>query len=193
MASMLFKSGLVAVAGSLAESKFGVKNTAGPAGLSSLFGLTPMILIGTGFWVTVHGFMVVGKARGKYMELAKRDDEKDVDERYGLPNLYAQGTSKHVKAFNCVQRSHQHIFESLTQVCVAALASAISYPITAAACTVMYAVGRYKISQGYAAAEGDPSKRYESPLARLMYYGMMSLYVLGIFSSAKMVVGDKMW
>jgi MAPEG family len=190
---MMIKSSLLAVVGSLAESKFAAKDTAGPAGQSSLFGLTPMILIGTGFWITMHGFTVVGKARTKYMELAKKDGEKDVDERYALPNLYAQGTSKHAKAFNCVQRSHQHIFEGYSQVCLAALISAVSYPITAAVCTAMYAVGRYKITQGYAAAEGDPSKRYASPLAIAMWYGMLALYMLGTLSSAKMIIGDKMW
>ena len=69
---------------------------------SNLTAITPAILIGTGFWTLMHGFKV-GKARTTYAELAKKDGEKDVDERYLLPNLYVQGTSKHVKAFNsCV-------------------------------------------------------------------------------------------
>jgi hypothetical protein len=193
MASLLIQSGLIAVGGSLAESRFGVNDKMGPAGLSSLFGLTPMILVGTGFWITVHGFRVVGNSRRKYIELAKKDDEKDVEERYGYPNLYAQGTSKHAKAFNCVQRSHQHIFEAYSQVCVAALVSAVNFPLTAAACTAMYAVGRYKMTQGYANADGDPSKRFASPLAKYSWTAVLSLYMLGMLSSAKMIAGYYRW
>jgi len=109
--------------------------------------------------------MVVGMARKKYMDAAKEDGEDNVEERYGLPNLYAQGTSKHARAFNCVQRSHQHIFEGFTQVCVSGLIAAVSFPIVTSMTTLLYAVGRYKNTQGYASSEGDPSKRYSSALA----------------------------
>lgn len=183
----MIKCGILAVAGSVSESKYGPKDSS-----SSLMGLTTFVLIGTGFWVTIHGFEV-GKARTKYSDLAKKDGEKEVDERYGLPNLYAQGTSKHAKAFNCVQRSHQHIYESLPQVCVAALVSCYTYPITSAVLTTIYAVGRYSLSTGYAAAEGDASKRYSSPLAFGTWYGLISLYMLGMLSSVKIMVGDKMY
>ena len=46
--------------------------------------ITPTVLIGTGFWTLMHGFKV-GKARTKYAELAKKDGEENVDERYLLP------------------------------------------------------------------------------------------------------------
>lgn len=51
---------------------------------SQLSAVTPAILIGTGFWTLMHGFQV-GKARTKYADLAKKDGEKDVDERFMLP------------------------------------------------------------------------------------------------------------
>ena len=51
---------------------------------SQLAAFTPAVLIGTGFWSLMHGFEV-GKARTKYAELAKKDGESDVDERYSLP------------------------------------------------------------------------------------------------------------
>lgn len=184
---LIFKSSAMAVVGSLAESKF---VTDSPH--FSRSGVTPMILMGLGFWVTAQGF-TVGQARKKYTELALKDGEKDVEERYGLPNLYAQGTSIHAKAFNCVQRSHQHIFETYTQVALAALVGSVSYPLTAAILTTVYAVGRSKFTQGYAASEGDSSKRYASPLAVAMWYGTLSLYVLGFLSSVKMMIGNKMW
>lgn len=73
--------------------------------------------------------------------MARKDGEKDVDERYLLPNLYAQGTSKNVKAFNCVQRSHQHIFETFTTVVVGGLAGAVTFPVCTAVSTFLYAIG----------------------------------------------------
>jgi hypothetical protein len=101
---------------------------------------TPAILLGTGFWALMQGF-TVGQARNMYAELARKDGEEDVDERYLLPNLYAQGTSKHARAFNCVQRSHQHIFETYTQAVLGGLAGMISFPVTTAISSLMYAIG----------------------------------------------------
>ena len=109
--SMLLKCTGLALTGSFLETKYSPKNTAGPGGLSSYFAATPAILMITGFWMTAYG-MKVGAARNKAIEQAKKDGEENVEERYALPNLYAQGTSKNVKEFNCVQRSHQHMFET---------------------------------------------------------------------------------
>jgi len=123
------------------------------------------------------------------MELAKKDGETDVEARYGLPNLYAQGTSKHAKAFNCEQRSHQQIFETFPQVCLLAMVGAVHYPITAALNTCVYTIGRYSMSMAYANADGDAAKRYSSPLARFIWYGYLSTIVVSIVSSISFVVG----
>jgi len=152
--------------------------------------VTPAILIGCGFWTLAHGFSV-GKARTKYAELAKKDGEKDVDERYLLPNLYAQGTSKHARAFNCVQRSHQHIFETFTTVVVSGLAGAVTFPICTAASTLMYTVGRYYLSKGYAESEGDSTKRYKYPLAKYMWYGFLGNMFFGLASCGFIIAGKK--
>lgn len=66
-----------------------------------------------------------------------------MDERFLLPNLYAQGTSKHVRGFNCVQRSHQHIFETFTTAVVGGLVGAVTFPICSAMSSLMYAVGEF--------------------------------------------------
>lgn len=187
MSSMLLKSGVAALGGVFLETKFSPSSaSSGQNGLPSFFAVTPAILIGAGFWITTFG-MKVGKARNKAIEMAKKDGEKDVDERYDLPNLYAQGTSKHVRTFNCVQRAHQHIFEGFTQVSISAVAAAMSFPISAAAATLTYTVGRYALSNGYAAGDGDASKRYASPLAKYMWIGMLTNYMLGFMSCAYMV------
>eukprot|EP01083_Nonionella_stella_P041695 112953_1 len=157
---------------------------------SQLTAVTPAILIGTGFWTLTAGF-AVGKARTKYADLAKKDGEKDVDERFMLPNLYAQGTSKHVKAFNCVQRSHQHIFETFTTAVVGGLAGSVTFPITTAISSLAYAVGRYYLSKGYAECEGDASKRYKYPIAKYMWYGFLGNTILGMASCAMIMIGKK--
>lgn len=187
MASFLVKSFGVSALGALAESKYGPKGDV----KSALCGITPLILIGTGFWSITHG-MAVGKARQHYMELAKKDGEADVEERYGLPNLYAQGTSKHALAFNCVQRSHQQIFESFPQLMLSAMVGAIHYPICAAVSALVYSVGRISFSRGYAAAEGDASKRYSNPLARFMWYGLLINFGIGAASCIKIITSKKL-
>lgn len=153
-------------------------------------GITPAILIGTGFWTLAQGFQV-GKARTKYAELAKKDGEKDVDERFLLPNLYAQGTSKHVKAFNCVQRSHQHIFETFTTAAMGGLVGAVTFPVCSSVSTLMYAVGRYYLSKGYVECEGDASKRYKYKLAKFMWYGFLGNIMLGMASCGLIISGKK--
>lgn len=186
---LMVKSFAAGLAGTFLETKFGPDLGAGSLGLPRLFGLTPAILTGTSFWVLLHGFLVVGRSRSKYMKLAEEDGEKEVEERYGLPNLYAQGTSKHARAFNCIQRSHQHIFETFPYLCMISLLGAVHYPITAATATLAYAVGRYHISNGYANSDGEPSKRYTSPFAPLMWYGLLSSMVVSGLSCASFIAG----
>jgi MAPEG family len=186
--SVLVYGGVMALAGSLAESKFVQKDSL----RTSYSGIAPLILIGTGFWMTMHG-MAVGQARKKYMELAKKGGEKDVEERYDLPNLYAQGTSQHARAFNCAQRSHQHIFETWTQCVVASAVSVVNFPITTAVLTLLYSVGRMSLTNDYYKAEGDASKRYAHKFVSMnTWYGLIGLYVLGMISSVKMIAGEKM-
>lgn len=132
----------------------------------------------------------------KYAELAKKDGEKNVDERYLLPNLYAQGTSKHAKAFNCIQRSHQHIFETFTTAVLSGMIGSISFPICTSISTLLYAVGRYQLSKGYAACAGveeggDASKRYKYPMAKFMWYGFLGNVLLGMGSCGLIISGKK--
>lgn len=181
MSSLLWKSGLIALGASVAESKFSKGSGKGK-------GLTEFVLIGTGFWVMIYGFQI-GSSRSKIIEDAKKDGEQDVEERYNLPNLYAQGTSQHVKKFNCMQRSHQHILETFTQLCVAGLTAAVHFPIASAFTTLLYAIGRFQLSNGYAQADGDASKRYNSKFSKCTWYGLVSTIALGLISAGKTVVG----
>jgi len=116
------------------------------------------------FWLTLHGF-TVGSLRTKYMELARKDGEKDVDARYSLPNLYVDGLSKHARAFNCAQRSHQQAFETLPQLLFFTLVASAAYPLAAAGNVALWLIGRVTWTNGYVDSGGDPKNRYSHPLA----------------------------
>ncbi len=185
----IMKSVGASLLGAYTETKYGPALGTGTLGLPALFGATPLLLTSLSFWALVHGFIIVAQSRPKYIKLAKDAGEKEVDERYGLPNLYAQGTSKYVKTFNCIQRSHQHVFETFTAVCVTSVVAAVHYPICAALTTLAYGVGRVSLSNAYANAEGDPSKRYSGRFAPLMWFGILTNIVLSTISSVSFVAG----
>lgn len=189
MSMIMMKSLAIGLAAPFLESKYGPSLGEGSMGLPKLFGVTPALLTGMSFWVLMHGFAVVGSARSKYIKLAKEAGEKDVDERYGLPNLYAQGTSKFVTAFNCIQRSHQHILETFPQLCLVSMIGAVHYPLATAVTLSTYCVGRISMSTSYASAEGDASKRYSSSFAVLNWYGFITTIVVALVSSASFIAG----
>jgi hypothetical protein len=159
---------------------------------SSLFAVTPAILTGIGFWALTFGSFKVGEARTKYKKLAEKNGELNVEERYSLPNLYVDGNTKAARAFNCAQRAHQHIFETLSCVMLTGVMGAMQYPITTAITTLMYAVGRIQMSNAYYNSEGDASKRYEPTLAWFMWYGVIMNCMLSFLSCANMVAGGKL-
>lgn len=175
------------------ESKYISSKTTTTLGTSSsntslfYYGITPLLLTVFHMWTVFYGFTVVGKARKKYADLAKADGEDNVDERYLLPNLYAQGTSKHVLAFNCIQRSHQHIFETMTQTVISSMIGWMNYPLSSGIITGLYVVGRISLSKGYGEADGDPMKRYSGKFAFFTWYGVISSIFLAGLSSVKML------
>lgn len=192
MASLLLKSSLAAGLSAYAETKYGHLLFAMPSegSVSPLFVATPAILLGVGFFALMHGVQI-GAARNKYMELAKKDGEKDAEARYSLPNLYVDGNSKHARAFNTIQRSHQHIFETFPSAILGGLLGAYQFPITAAFSTLLYASGRIALSLAYAKCEGEPSKRYDNPLARFTWYGLIGNFFLGFAAAVKCLMTVK--
>merc|ERR1712150_264365 len=139
------------------------------------------------------GGFEVGKGRVKNIEQAKNDGEEDVEERYALPNLYAQGTSANTKAYNAMQRAHQHIFENFTTASIFAMAGALEFPISTALSTVGYAVGRIIFSSNYSKCEGDISQRYsKNQLAKFMWHGLLTNMFLGVFSCFKILASTRL-
>ena len=183
MATIPLKAAAIASISAFVETKYAPIFVASGVGTSLLannptFIVSPMIVSVVGIYALFYGFLVVGRSRGKAIENAKKDGEKDVDERYALPNLYVQGTSKHAKIFNCIQRSHQQIFETYTLMCVCSPLAAITFPLSSAFTTLMYAVGRVALTQAYGQAEGDATKRYSNKLSTYNWIGIFATFCL---------------
>jgi hypothetical protein len=160
--------------------------------MNPLFFATPLILSSVAMFILTQG-MAVGSARKKYMDLAKQAGEKDVDERYDLPNLYAQGTtSQYARAFNAVQRSHQHIFENFSTMILTGHVAAVSFPLSSALSCALYAVGRVIISKNYERSDGDAKKRYSNKLGMSMWFGLLFSLWLAPFSCIKMLSTAKL-
>lgn len=159
-----------------------------PAG----YGLVIAVVVVSYLWVLSVG-MGVGFKRYKYKELAEKDGEKDVDARYLLPNLYAQGTSKHVKAFNCVQRSHQQILETFPGYLITVLISGLEFPVTTFLAGLVWLVSRMVWVKGYAASMGDPSQRYSHALSRLFWFSKLTLFFTTLMVALQLVVGRKLF
>lgn len=138
------------------------------------------------FWLTMHGFSV-GYARKKHMEAARKDGEKAVDTRYALPHLYVEGDTKHSRAFNAVQRSHQQAFETLPQLLFFVLVASASYPLTAAAMMLLWQYGRIVWTHGYATSGGEAGKRYDHPLAFLIFASFIGIFFVAVAAAVEMV------
>jgi len=156
------------------------------------YGLVIMVVSITHLWVLMVG-MSVGSARSKYSSLAEKDGEKNVPERYELPNLYAQGTSKHALAFNCVQRSHQQILETLPGYFCTVLFTGLEFPITAFVFASLWLYSRIVWVRGYSASNGDPSKRYSHPFSGFFWQCKLVLLMASWFVAIELLLGRKIF
>mmetsp|Transcript_19773 Transcript_19773/g.49188 ORF Transcript_19773/g.49188 Transcript_19773/m.49188 type:complete len:211 (-) Transcript_19773:2054-2686(-) len=156
------------------------------------YGLVIIIVTFTYLWVLMYG-MKVGGARSKYAELAEKDGEKDVEARYKLPNLYAQGTSKNARAFNCVQRSHQQILETLPGYFVTVLVSGLEYPVATFVFGSLWLYSRSVWVVGYSDSSGDPALRYSHPHSRVFWHCKLALLMMSWFVAIQLLVGKKIF
>ena len=145
-------------------------------GRPKAFGLCLGIMSAAGFWVTMYGFSV-GGARKKCKEMAAKNGEKDVEDRYSYPNLYVDGNTKPARAFNCKQRSHQHILETMPQFFLTNILVATVYPVTASAAALLWLLGRKVWCDGYSNDAGEPGKRYDHPLSKGIWVSYMGSFL----------------
>lgn len=156
------------------------------------YGLVIAVVTITHLWLLMTG-MSVGAARRKYVKLAEKDGEKNVSERYEYPNLYAQGTSKHVKAFNCVQRSHQQILETFTGYVCTVLFTGLEFPVTAFVFASLWLYSRILWVRGYAESNGEPMKRYSHPFSGFFWNAMLTLMMSSFFVAIQLLLGRKIF
>lgn len=156
------------------------------------YGLVIMVVTVTYLWTVTVG-MSVGDARKKYSALAEKDGEKDVADRYQLPNLYAQGTSKNVRAFNCVQRSHQNLLETLPGYLLTVLIAGLEFPVTAFVLASMYLYSRMVWVKGYSNSMGDPVERYSHPFSAVFWHCKLILFFVSSFVAIQLLLGRKIF
>eukprot|EP00668_Euglena_longa_P045414 GGOE01061074.1.p1 GENE.GGOE01061074.1~~GGOE01061074.1.p1 ORF type:complete len:179 (+),score=25.58 GGOE01061074.1:40-576(+) len=89
------------------------------------------------------------------------------------PTMYAIGGSEEDKKFNCVQRGHQHAFETYTQFVALSLIGGLRHPITTALAGIVWTIARLRWAEGY--ASGDPEKRYSSPWGACVWYSLVAV------------------
>lgn len=159
-----------------------------PAG----YGLVILALSATYLWMLLLGISI-GSARTKYSELAEKDGEKDVAERYQLPNLYAQGTSKNALAFNCVQRSHQQIIETFPGYFCSVLFTGLEFPVTAFVMASLWLYSRMVWVKGYQESKGKPMERYSHPFSGIFWHCMLALIMTSIMVAIELVLGRKIF
>ena len=197
-ASMFAKGIAFALGGSYAERKFLPDMVPALFAQSSVAGLPQSYCLCLGS-VAVYGFwllnysMKVGGARKTYMEKARKDGEKNVDLRYSLPNLYVEGNTKHSKAFNCVQRSHQQQLETIASFSAFVLIGGLSFPVTSGCAGMLYTLSRTFWAEGYAEGEGDASQRYSHPLSGLFWQALLASFLLTMMTCVETSGLFKFW
>lgn len=158
----------------------------GVAGLPKAFGLVFLSnIVIAGLVIVVLGFKV-GAARKKYKEKAIKEGEKDAEARFSYPNLYVEGNTPNAKLFNCAQRGHQQAFETFTQFITFSLVSGLCFPVSTAACGVVWCASRFCWASGY--SKGDPSQRYEHILSGGIWFALICLLIGSIGTVAKMLM-----
>lgn len=127
-------------------------------------------LVLSGFLLIYLGLQVAS-ARTTYKEKAAKDGDKDAEERFSYPKMYAEGFSQHAKQFNCVQRGHQQALETYTFFVVGSVIGGFKFPVTTALAGVLWLVARYVWARGY--KTGEPSNRYQNFLSHGIWTSLL--------------------
>ena len=112
--------------------------------VTKLYGCVVLVnMVGSSIMLMRLSF-IPGSARKVYIEKAKAAGDKEAEERFSLPKMYAEGFSKEAKEFNCHQRAHQQALETYTNFVVCSLIGGIRHPLLTTAAGVLYIVSRLK-------------------------------------------------
>ena len=135
------------------------------------YGLVIAINVIAGGYAILHLGFKVGKARETYKAKAIEEGDKEAEERFSLPKLYAEGFSENAKLFNCVQRGHQQALETLPQFLVYSLVGGVRHPIVVSVAGLIWIIARLKWAEGY--ASGVPKKRYDHWISSGIWTGLL--------------------
>jgi glutathione S-transferase len=127
-------------------------------------------VVGSGLVMATLGVRV-GQARTAFKEKALKNGDKDAEDRFSYPKLYAEGFSREAKDFNCIQRGHQQAIETYTQFVAYSLVAGIKYPLVSTVAGLMWTLARFQWADGY--ATGAPTRRYEFMLSRGIWIALL--------------------
>jgi glutathione S-transferase len=176
--SMIAQMVLPGVLGVLAECKYAKDVFPAFYNASSVLPFLPhgyaavllVNVVGSGLVMAVLGTRV-GQARTAFKEKALKNGDKDAEDRFSYPKLYAEGFSREAKDFNCIQRGHQQAIETYTQFVALSLVAGIKYPLVSTVGGLVWTVARFQWAGGY--ATGTPSRRYEFLLSRGVWISLL--------------------
>lgn len=104
-----------------------------------------------------------------------------------------EGTSKNARAFNCVQRSHQQILETLPGYFITVLVSGLEYPVATFVFASLWLYSRSVWVVGYSDSSGDPALRYSHPHSRVFWHCKLALLMMSWFVAIQLLVGKKIF
>lgn len=116
-----------------------------------------------------------------------------IDDHIKSQTNTTEGTSKHARAFNCVQRSHQQILETLPGYFVTVLFSGLEFPVTAFFLASLWLYSRKVWVNGYATCMGDVSQRYSLPFSTVFWNCKLALLMTSWFVAIQLLLGRKIF
>ena len=122
--------------------------------------------------------MKVSTARRACADKALKDGDKDAEERFSYPKLYAEGFTTHAKVFNCTQRGHQQALETYTQFVALSIVGGLKFPLTTALGGTIWCIARLKWAEGY--SSGEPSQRYSNFLSRGIWTSLITVLLTAL-------------
>ena len=106
---------------------------------------------------------------------------------------FIEGTSKHAKAFNCVQRSHQNILETVPGYFITVMVSGLEYPVATFFFASVWLYSRMVWAKGYASGEGDAGERYSHKHSKFFWHCMLALLVMSWLVAMQLLLGRKIF
>jgi glutathione S-transferase len=113
----------------------------------------------------------VSISRRAMKEKAIKNGDVDAEARFSYPKLYAEGFSEEAREFNCVQRAHQHAFETYPQFLTLSIIGGLHFPVLTTCAGALWNYARLKWAESYSSK--GPEKRYEHWASTGIWVGLL--------------------